>query len=51
MGSTDPARDALVIACGTFALMEHYLWGEQVPSVEDVDHLVRFVLRGAAPSA
>jgi AcrR family transcriptional regulator len=48
LGSTDPDRDALIAACATFALMEHYLWGEQAPSDDDVDHLVRFLLGGAA---
>lgn len=42
---TDPARDALVLACATFAVMEHFLWGEQVPDADDVGHLVSFLLR------
>jgi AcrR family transcriptional regulator len=46
LGSADPDRDALVIACATFAVMEHHLWGEQVPADADVDHLVAFALRG-----
>jgi AcrR family transcriptional regulator len=44
--SADPERDALVVACATFAVMEHFLWGERVPTEADLDHLVGFVLRG-----
>jgi hypothetical protein len=27
--------------------MEHHLWGQGEPSEADVEHLVRFLLRGA----
>jgi hypothetical protein len=46
LGSADPDRDALVVACATFSLMERYLWNEQLPSDDEVSHLVGFVLRG-----
>jgi AcrR family transcriptional regulator len=44
--SSDPERDALVVAVATFAVMEQFLWGEQVPTADDVEHFVAFVLRG-----
>jgi hypothetical protein len=30
--------------------MEHFLWGERVPTEADLDHLVGFVLRGVSPA-
>lgn len=48
--SADPERDAALVAVATFAVMEHFLWGERVPRRDDVDHLVSFVLRGVAPA-
>jgi AcrR family transcriptional regulator len=44
--SQDPERDALVVAVATFAVMEQFLWGEQVPTTDDVEHFVAFALRG-----
>ena len=48
--SADPQRDALVVACATFSLMEHFLWSGQPPAAADVDHFVGFVLRGLVPA-
>src|SRR3954451_13340736 len=47
LGSAQPDQDALVAACAVFAVMEQYLWSEQAPTEDDVEHLVQFVLRGA----
>ena len=47
LASADPERDATVMARAAFAVMEHHLWGQGEPSKADVDHLVRFLLRGA----
>ena len=46
LGSRDPERDALVVAVATFAVMEQFLWAERLPSADDVEHVVSFVLRG-----
>jgi len=47
LGSVDADRDAAVAASCTFAVMEHHLWSERVPTEDDVQHLVRFLLRGS----
>lgn len=43
-GSVDPGRDALVASCAIFAVMEQFLWREQVPTADDVDHVVAWVM-------
>ncbi len=44
LGSTDPDRDALTGSCATFAVMEQFLWAEDRPTEDDVEHLVGWVL-------
>ncbi|HKG49249.1 MAG TPA: TetR/AcrR family transcriptional regulator [Actinomycetales bacterium] len=47
LSSADPERDATVMARSAFAVMEQYLWAEVRPTEADIEHLVRFLLRGA----
>lgn len=46
LGSADAERDAFVASCAAFAVMEEFLWTEELPSEADVDHLVAWVVRG-----
>ena len=43
-GSPDPTRDAAAIVDVVFGRLDHYLWVD-LPSADDVDHLVNFCLR------
>lgn len=46
-GSSDPERDANAIRLVVFGRLEQFLWSD-VPTDDDVEHLVRFCLRAAA---
>jgi AcrR family transcriptional regulator len=46
LGSTDIHRDVDAVFRCTVTAMRHYLDSAQRPSSDDVDHLVRFCLRG-----
>ena len=45
LGSPDPVRDARTAALASLAAMRHFIWAEDAPIGEDMDHLVAFVLR------
>ena len=42
LGSTDPARDAAVIAQAAMGRMHDFLWRSDTPTRADISHLVRF---------
>ena len=44
--SADPPRDANVIGQAAIAVVSDYLWREEIPTSEDLKHLVDFGLRG-----
>jgi hypothetical protein len=46
LGSTDVARDADTVFHCTVATMRRYLDSAERPARADVDHLVKFCLRG-----
>ncbi|MFI5040657.1 MAG: TetR/AcrR family transcriptional regulator [Acidimicrobiales bacterium] len=47
LGSTDPARDALLISYACMTRMDEFLWAREAPSADDMEHLVAFSLRAA----
>jgi AcrR family transcriptional regulator len=49
LGSIDPTRDSVVIAHATMGLMREFLWRLDVPTDEDIDHLVRFCSAAVRP--
>lgn len=47
--SGDPRRDALALAWTLAGAVEHFVFSEQIPSADDVDHLYRWALRSVTP--
>lgn len=50
LGSTDPSRDAALVAAAAFDRLKHHIWVEP-PSRADVEHLSRFCLRAVGAPA
>jgi AcrR family transcriptional regulator len=46
--SRDPQRDALAMAWTLAGAVEHFVFSQQIPGPDDIDHLYRWVLRAVS---
>lgn len=46
--SRDPRRDALALAWTLAGAVEHFVFSEQIPSSNDIDHLYRWAIRAVS---
>lgn len=49
LGASDVDRDARIAATALVAVLQRFLWSQNVPSDADTDHLCRFVRRAVSP--